>query len=173
MALNIHDLNTLSDSTDKCIICLDPLNNETTYLLPECGHVYHQNCIMHWFRNGSNKCPLCNNLGINDSNPAHAVSWWSHQHKYKSIRQFARKKTAPEKLKKEVNDLKKTEDKLKQLRQEKKNLKTTIGEFADLHKRWKKIKIKEWNLRSSIRKKKLAVASFNIIPLIIAKKINI
>ena len=36
MALNIHEIATVNEDTDKCIICLESLNNETNYSLPEC-----------------------------------------------------------------------------------------------------------------------------------------
>ena len=178
MALNIHEIATVNEDMDKCIICLESLNNETNYSLPECSHTYHQNCIMHWFRNGSNKCPLCNNLGVNDLSSSGSVNnsgcrWWDHKYRYTKIRQFSRKKDAPKKLKKDVANLKKVEEKLNQLRQEKKNLNTTIGEFGDLKKKWNSLRIKEWRLKSSIRKKKVGLANFNIVHLIIAKKINV
>lgn len=52
--------------TDICSICHENLNNnEQIYILPECSHRFHTNCIMHWFRTDHNRCPLCNNEGIN------------------------------------------------------------------------------------------------------------
>ena len=51
---------------DICSICHEPLSNsEQIYTLPECSHKFHTNCIMHWFRTDHNRCPLCNNEGIN------------------------------------------------------------------------------------------------------------
>ena len=66
MSINPLDVH-LEDSEEKCMICLENLSNEQQYSLPECSHTFHQNCIMHWFRGGSHKCPLCNNLGVNDT----------------------------------------------------------------------------------------------------------
>jgi len=108
MAANILELDIPETDLDICIICLETLTNETQYSLPECGHKFHQNCIMHWFRGGNCKCPLCNNLGVNDpvsvNNSSHrSWGWWAGgKHKYKMIRQYARKKGAPAKLKKEI-----------------------------------------------------------------------
>ena len=50
--------------TDICAICQEDLCGNI-YELPECGHKYHTNCIMHWFRTNHNTCPLCQNQGIN------------------------------------------------------------------------------------------------------------
>ena len=41
---------------DKCIICLDIMNNATQLLL--CGHKYHKKCIDNW-KNQKNTCPCC------------------------------------------------------------------------------------------------------------------
>ncbi len=49
--LNIHNLP--SPEIDRCVICLETLNSKPTYSLPECNHTFHQNCIMHWFRQGN------------------------------------------------------------------------------------------------------------------------
>ena len=46
-----------------CTICKDPLIDKTTYCLPECGHTFHTECIVHWFREQQTRCPLCNHPG--------------------------------------------------------------------------------------------------------------
>jgi hypothetical protein len=51
-----------------CAICMNSITNEVAanengitahYKLPECGHIFHTNCIISWFRQGSNLCPMC------------------------------------------------------------------------------------------------------------------
>ena len=49
----------------KCSICFNTIEKKDEYILPECKHKFHTNCIMTWFRMGHNKCPLCNNPGVN------------------------------------------------------------------------------------------------------------
>jgi len=177
MAANILDIPTEEQDTDKCIICLENLSAEPEYCLPECSHKFHQNCIMHWFRGGNCKCPLCNNLGINDK--VYQVSgsnwgWWrGGKYRYEMIRQYARKKEAPVKLKKEITKLKKLEDTQRLLRAEIKEFKNTTGIWKDLHKQWVKHRRNRWQLESGIRTRKMAIANFNIVPIIIAKKVNI
>lgn len=175
MAANINEINVHNEESDNCMVCLEPLDNEIKYSLPECGHTYHQNCIMHWFRSGCSKCPLCNNLGVNDTmGRTDRDTWWrGGQYRYTRIRQYARKKDAPKYLKREISKLKKLEDKLKQLIQEKRELKNTEGKFSILHTKWSKLRAKKWRLTNSIRRKKMGIANFNIVPIIIAKKINI
>ena len=177
MAANILEISIPEEDTDKCIICLENLSNEPEYCLPECSHKFHQNCIMHWFRGGNCKCPLCNNLGVNDKTSAnHGASWgwWrGGKYKYKIIRQYARKKDAPAKLKKQIAKLKKMEDKLCALRVEIKEFKNKTGVWRDLHKEWTKLRSSRWRLDTAIRRRKMAIANFNIVPIIIAKKVNI
>jgi len=161
---------------DKCIICLDNLSDEPEYCLPECSHKFHQNCIMHWFRGGNSKCPLCNNLGVNQHDNTHGSrwGWWGGgKHRYQMIRQYSRKKEAPAKLKKKVANLKKLEDKQCALRGEIKNFKNKTGAWKDLSKEFNKLRRKRWRLDSNIRNRKMSISIFNIIPIIIAKKVNI
>ncbi len=177
MAANPLDVN-LDVSDEKCMICLENLSTEQQYSLPECSHTFHQNCIMQWFRSGSHKCPLCNYLGVNDS--MNAVSHLGHgswyttgKHKYKMIRQYSRKKEAPLVLKKQIEKLKILELKQTNLRKEIKEFKNKVGTFKELNKEWNKYRSKRWRLESRIRQKKMAIANFNIIPIIIAKKVTL
>ena len=168
-------VNPEPEECDKCIICLETLSSEVEYQLPECSHKFHQNCIMQWFRSGNCKCPLCNNLGINDEaagNQTNIWGWWrGGKYKYQMIRQYSRTKDAPKKLKKEIIKLKKMEDKQKELRKEIKLFKTKIGTWRDLTKEWSKFRTKRWRLETAIRRRKMAIAKFNIVPIIIARKV--
>jgi len=101
-------------------------------------------------------------------------SWYTRgKHKYKMIRKYSRKKEAPLVLKKEIEKLKNLELKRKNLRKEIKEFKNKVGAFKELNKEWNKYKTKRWRLESSIRQKKMAIANFNIIPIIIAKKVTL
>ncbi len=179
MAANILELDIPETDLDICIICLETLTNETQYSLPECGHKFHQNCIMHWFRGGNCKCPLCNNLGVNDpvsaNNSSHrSWGWWAGgKHKYKMIRQYARKKGAPAKLKKEIMKLKKMEEKKRILVKEIKEFKTKSGVWKDLYTEWRKLRRDRWRLDNRIRRKKMGISTFNVIPIIIATKMTL
>ena len=44
------------DEDCNCPVCLDKLNTQSVVVLP-CGHFYHNDCIMNWFKTG-NRCPL-------------------------------------------------------------------------------------------------------------------
>ena len=47
---------------DKCMICLDTIDdNQDVYSL-QCNHKYHTKCIVDWFRSGAKSCPCCNDI---------------------------------------------------------------------------------------------------------------
>jgi hypothetical protein len=49
-----------------CLICHDLIETKHNYTLPECKHCYHTECIIEWFQKGDNRCPYCQNRGINN-----------------------------------------------------------------------------------------------------------
>ena len=57
-----------------CAICTDVMS-ENSFVLAECGHRFHTNCIMTWFRTGRSSCPLCNH------EPPSAVFTWYDRYK--------------------------------------------------------------------------------------------
>ena len=49
-----------NDYQEICCVCQDIVDNgEQVYELPECNHMFHNTCIMEWFKKSYN-CPLCN-----------------------------------------------------------------------------------------------------------------
>jgi hypothetical protein len=163
------------EESDKCVICLENLATETQYELPECSHKFHQNCIVQWFRGGNCKCPLCNNLGVNEvavhaTNPS-SMWWRGGNYKYQMIRKYSRKKEAPRELKKEIEKIKKLEAKQKTLRAEIKEFKDKPGTWRVLNKEMSKLRRSRWRMESNLRRRKMAISNFNIVPIIIAKKV--
>lgn len=63
MSININFHNQHFDNI--CMICHESCNDSSCYILPECNHKYHINCIITWFRNGDSRCPYCGDKGIN------------------------------------------------------------------------------------------------------------
>ena len=100
----------MTEEADLCIICYSELDcsGSITYSLPECGHTFHQNCIMHWFRQANSKCPLCNNTGPFNGHPNDQRSRWNYPfERYKVLRRLSKKKDAPKDLVKGINLIKK------------------------------------------------------------------
>jgi hypothetical protein len=165
-------INPLHTDDDVCSICLDNLNKEQIYKLPECGHKYHTNCIMHWVRAGHCKCPYCGNNGSNNEERWCQLSFNKDQ--YIMLRQFARRKDAPILLKKQVEQLRKLEQKQKDINKEYKKLLLKKGRFGDMKQIYAKILRTKYLNNKRIRKLKRTICTCNnIIPLILVKKIII
>mmetsp|Transcript_77921 Transcript_77921/g.210708 ORF Transcript_77921/g.210708 Transcript_77921/m.210708 type:complete len:216 (-) Transcript_77921:184-831(-) len=57
VALNATAAAAASGPTDCCTVCREALLSEVIAQLP-CGHVFHQACVLSWFRHSSS-CPTC------------------------------------------------------------------------------------------------------------------
>lgn len=172
--------------TDRCVICQEDLCGNI-YELPECGHKYHTNCIMHWFRTNHNSCPLCQNQGINYNTAYEQANQenylgrriWSEY--YKNAVAHTRKKNADPEIVKRVKAVQKTINKDKQA---KKDFKTWKGEISnditnhDVYKQYTKFREKKWRYHRNIWKRKIGIGylyynKFIKNKLIIAEKVSI
>ena len=183
----------MSDEFNEiCIICHENMNiidNDEMYELPECKHYFHTNCILTWFRAGHNRCPLCNNEGINNKNMSinlinNTLNNYSWQYKskllndnYIKMRNISRKKNAPKGLKKKIEKLRKSEEKYK----------IAIKEFNDfinstpenmrvkqLISKGKRLRRKKWELKRKIIKMKTYIGLSNpVINIIIPQKVEV
>ena len=165
-------------SGDICAICHEDLLLNL-YHLPECTHVYHTNCIMHWFRAGHNTCPLCKHHGINATSD---LQWGQREaafENYKKLRRKSLRKDAPKELKKAIAKIKHIEQKHKKLKEKFKKFKKEIPPAGktreELDKEWNKISVKcrSWRLHRELRGAKMRLGMQHIIPLIIATKVNV
>jgi hypothetical protein len=56
-----------NEQFQKCIICMEKyIINDEVKTLP-CFHLFHKECIDHWFKAGNDSCPICKNK-INHNN---------------------------------------------------------------------------------------------------------
>ena len=45
----------------ECVICIDPISNDSDCKMLSCFHIFHSQCISSWLlANGS--CPMCNKM---------------------------------------------------------------------------------------------------------------
>ena len=96
-----------------CAICQEGMN-ECEHKL-SCGHIFHSECIIQWFRHGPNSCPLCRDDERENKSrrPLNYFDTWARS---SYLRRKARNKNAPKELKRLVKKLKKKEDKYKNAR---------------------------------------------------------
>jgi hypothetical protein len=169
-------------SDEKCIICLEQLENvqNPAYELPECKHKFHQGCINQWFRQGSPKCPLCNDTGTTFPKTIQQgyITRTLGMGRFKILRQQSRRKGANIDLVKEIDKIKKKEVLLKNYIAAEKEYQNKIvlvdGEqikVKDINRRRYKIKnkirIKKWTLHKD---KCTLSRRLNTIPIILVTK---
>ena len=136
-----------------CPICAKAYSDENLKHTLECGHHFHSNCIISWFRTGANTCPLCR-ATPGDNN----LDYFDIRTRSTYLRRAATRKNAPKELKQIVLKLKKWEQKKKenlaQLKQYKDKFKTEIKEA-------RKIRNGIWRARSRISEIRRALGLFN------------
>ena len=165
-------------SNEICSICHEDLSNEL-FTLPECNHIFHTNCIITWFRapTGNNKCPLCNNSGINKLSDLDNLHW-SERRKaeanYKKVRASSRRKDCPKHILKMIKTLKKSEkqqkDRGKNFKEFKKSKQPDLT-VHEIQKKYAKFRRDKWILERRIRKQKILLGfQQNIINIIIPVK---
>ena len=165
---------------DNCAICREKLENNI-YTVPECNHKFHTNCIMTWFRTGYNRCPLCQDHGINTINDMYEKTNWSSRDiafsNYKKIRSRCRNKHFNSVIKKKIVKIEKLEKKYKQLLKEIKTFdNTTHPELTtkEVLRKYRLLRGRKWRLVSKIRREKELIGfSTKITDIIIPRKINL
>ena len=172
--------------TDICVICQEDLCGNI-YELPECGHKYHTNCIMHWFRTKHDNCPLCQNQGINytraiqETNNGNYIGRRVWSEYYKKAVTHTRKKNADKEIVKRVKSIKKSIEKQKQTKLDFKQWKQEISGIKsnkEVYKQYGKFREKIWRYHRNIWRRKVAIGylyyhKFIQNKLIIAEKVNL
>ena len=145
----------MNDDENICSICYEPLNESDSNL--ECGHRYHSNCIIKWFRSGKQNCPLCNDTSIDTSN----LLWGTKIETISQIKKLGRKKNCPLNIKKTLDNIKKVDINFKNIKKDEKEFK---NEYKDLIKKYKSFIVKRWKNRRKKREyehKLLAMITLN------------
>ena len=173
----------MNEEVELCIICYSELDcsGSVTYSLPECNHKFHQNCIMHWFRQANSKCPLCNNTGPLSSAGEGPARWKYPFERFKVLRRLSRKKDAPKDLVKGIELIKKNEKKLVNLRKQIKEYKNTEVIIngvtiikTDIIKEGVALRSKKRKLSWKIRHQKRSLADkLNICPVILVENVSV
>ena len=163
---------------DICAICHEDLNDEL-YTLPECNHTFHTNCIMTWFRapTGNNKCPLCNNSGVNKLKDWDNLHWTERQRaeeNYKRVRASSRRKDCPKNILKMIKKLIELEtlqkDRYKNFKEFKKSKQPDLL-VNDIWKKYKYFRSTKWRLHRRIRRQKQLIGfQQNVVNIIIPVK---
>lgn len=67
-SLRIIDFRLIDSRQDKsCSICNNDFSESQTLIKLPCNHIYHKRCLIDWFREGGNYCPICKETIIEDN----------------------------------------------------------------------------------------------------------
>ena len=165
----LEENNIIPIDDSMCSICLTNIEDQPNYTLPECNHSFHISCIIPWFRNHNQSCPCCRSLG----NGEIIYNRLDVGERYKMIRNIARRKNAPNHLKKLVQKLVNINKKQKEKRQILNDWKKSPDGvlFNNLNKIFKKLRFGRNNYKHfrKIRELKHAISNYPIIPFILKK----
>ena len=151
-------------TTPICAICHESLDDESGHHQLACGHTFHPSCIIQWFRNGHNTCPLCKDVTLNDN----VRGYWQKVDCIREIKKMGRLKTCPPKVKKMLSNIKKHEQLYK-------NTRSDIRQFRKAHKdvfdEYKRLTTQSWKLsrRMALEERGL-LAHITINPIYIRKE---
>ena len=188
---NVLNIPLPEENEEKCVICQEELSNRQAYTLPECGHTFHTECIVTWFRHRPSSqdellpdgsCPCCCNKGINYVFKSRI---WTrsrlktefYKSRYKMMCDEQKKPSCPKqllqlfkKLKTAKQNLKTTIDSCKQYKQ---IIKNTDVNFEETKKKLSEFRNSRWKKERSVNSIKDAIVFFPIVNLIIPTRIEI
>ena len=119
-----------NEGNEICAVCLSSINGENSYKL-ECGHIFHTDCIIKWFRNSNGNCPCCW-----DKKKTCFYGVWERPYinaRCKSLEKYSKKEENP-KIKKKVEKLNKKKEEYDTLIQERKKFKKTDQYISTMKK---------------------------------------
>lgn len=122
----------MENNENFCSICHENIENENDKFTLECNHSYHCKCIMTWFRNKHDNCPLCNDTTYNKIQPS-----FTRINTLKQIKNLGRRKNCPLIIKKGLEKLKKIEKKYEIQKKEIKIFENTNKILLNLYKKMK------------------------------------
>ena len=182
--LNINN-NPIEDY-EECGICKEDINCMQKCKLPECGHEFHVNCIISWFRNGDSRCPYCGNKGLNHCEEntrsfRRGYRFWNYANvqsqKLQDLKTYAYAKKNQDnkiakKLRTQFQKVKTIRDKLANHNNEFKEFKNKIkienSKYSETRKSMTNYRTKRWALVRQIRTAEEQILQTNyVIPLII------
>lgn len=147
---------------EMCTICREnmDLSSSKIYTLPECGHKYHLECIMTWWRSPQDYleartfglCPLCR------QGPKKVISWRQRRGRVSYFKRMGRKKCVHPLLRKALNRYKKSE---KHRNDARKELWDWKRKYKDIFSKERKLSTKYWHKKMALDKVADELASFD------------
>tara|TARA_Y100000591_G_scaffold331416_1_gene365282 strand:- start:576 stop:1037 length:462 start_codon:yes stop_codon:yes gene_type:complete len=144
----------MENNENFCSICYETIEDEKDKFTLECNHSYHCKCIITWFRNKHDNCPLCNDRNFIKINPS-----FTRVNTIKQVKNLGRRKKCPIFIKKILEKIKKIELnynlKKKEIKVFEKTYKNILTNYKNLKKNLiligRKIRFEEAKLLSVVQ----------------------
>ena len=144
-----------------CAVCREVMN-DGTYKLPECGHEYHLECIMTWWRSPRDyndrcsfgECPQCRRPSEK------TICWRSLPGRVKFLKKMARKKNAHPLLKKAYNNVQDKVNKMNNAKKEYNEYKRKT-EIKAILTQISKLRDKKWKTQMAKNRAEMELATFD------------
>ena len=137
---------------NQCPICLHEMCTHFHEL--GCGHCFHTNCIVDWFRHGRSQCPLCRD----DPSPIESLDGFTLRARAKQLRIISRRKNAPRELKRMVEKIQKIEREISIYKRENRVMKS---KHKDIFKKQRQLTSKVWSRERRRRIKLSLLGAYN------------
>ena len=151
------------ENDNLCVICLSEIdiNKKNNYKLT-CGHTFHTECIIDWFRSSNGHCPCCFN---NDSKKIPFYGLWGETYinnRCNRLISYSKKNLVTNskrgKLSNQIKNLNKKKEEYKSLIQERKSLKQN-DEYQLMLTKMKNLNKNIYNKERSIMNMKIKIIS--------------
>ena len=183
MVFDPYNIQENLKSNSTCVICHETMNESDYYPVPECGHIFHTDCIVAWFRSGKSNCPLCNDKGVNEEFDTGYLggSRYNSIKKGKLILKYYKNYNLPPKAKSLIKRIQSLEDKIKEHKSNRKEMmKYKSYSFEELQEKGYnsvkelerdilKITEKKHRMMFSLNGKYTELSNIHICPLIIPR----
>ena len=144
------------ETDSDCSICLEDLNKKQTYTLP-CGHIFHTECQINWFRSKQVSCPKCRSSKTLGDLPFAKYNRNNTAFQIMSYR--ARRKDAPIGLKNKYKSYKNITLNIKTYTKKLKEIRKSNGNYSEIEKKINAIHRKLYRYKSNARRIRWEIAN--------------
>ena len=131
-----------------CVVCLGDIASTDEHKL-ECGHAFHNNCLIQWLRRGGLSCPTCRADLHNDAaeriNETPGLTGLPLRARTSYLRAYSRRARAPAALKRMVQKLRDAEIKEREIAKEMRELRASNRE---LFTKFSRLRTRRWSARN-------------------------
>lgn len=156
---------------EDCSICREKMNEYDMecpiYVLPQCKHVFHVQCLMDWFRmSGNSWCPYCHQ-DLDQKLKVSGHGSYGRRGKFGLLLDYGKRRDANPEVKRIVEKYQKMEKRMKESRQKitdfEKDHKEMLQQYEKLKGEWRNDRRKLFIMEGMMR-------AIPVVPIVIYKK---